>query len=169
MQPDHKVTTWASKQVHLDKDYMLRLTGEEEAEYYLVCLSPQSRWLLVSLVDFISQFYNRWDLWASDREIDQLVAETTEGLYCPMACSDDIQAINTTLATINTTLGEIRDALGGVTADLDLRLVEIKTEVADIDVALADLGLPDLIDKLEPMLNGIGVILGAPPISANGA
>jgi len=34
---------------------------------------------------------------------------------------------------------------------------------------LADLGLPDLIDKLEPMLNGIGVILGAPPISANGA
>ncbi len=167
--PDHKVTTWADKQIHFDKSFMVDLTEDETAEYYLFCLSPQSRWLLTTLVDFFGEFKNRWDLWSGDREIDQLIAETQEGLFCHMACSDDIQAINTTLGNINTTLTEIRDALGGTGADLDLRLVEIKTEVADLDVALADLGLPDLIDKLEPMLNGIGVILGAPVISSNGA
>ena len=164
-----KLVTHFTKQAHFDKDLLDELTDGETTEYYLFCLSPASRWLLSTLVSFYSEYYNRWDNFSGQREIDQLVAETLEGLGCEVACAEDIQAINTTLGNINTTLGQIRDALGGVTADLDLRLVEIKTEVADLDVALADLGLPDLIDKLEPMLNGIGVILGAPTISSNGA
>ncbi len=164
-----KLVTHFTKQVHFDKDLLTDLTEGETTEYYLFCLSPSSRWLLSTLVSFYSEYYNRWDNFTGPREIDQLIAETLEGLNCHMACAEDIQAIDATLGNINTTLQEIRDALGGVTADLDLRLVEIKTEVADLDTALADLGLPDLIDKLEPMLNGIGVILGAPTISSNGA
>jgi len=164
-----KLVTHFTKQVHFDKDLLDELTDGETTEYYLFCLSPASRWLLSTLVSFYSEYYNRWDNFSGQREIDQLVAETLEGLGCEVACREDIQAINVTLGEINATMVEIRDALGGETADLDERLVEIKTELADLDLSLVDLGLPDLIDKLEPILNGVGVILGAPTIPLNGA
>ncbi len=168
MSSDHKVTTWAGKQVHLDRDYMLTQV-EGEPEYYFFCLSPQSRWLAVSLINFFAEYHNRWDGWSGPRQIDQLVAETLEGLFCQMACAEDIQAIGATLTAMNVILGQIRDRLGGGSADLDVRLSEIKTEVEDLDATLVDFGLPELIDKIEPMLNGVGVILGAPQISSNGS
>lgn len=165
---DRRVVTWASKIGVIDKDLLADLT-DGEPDYWIVCLSPASRWLLLSLLAFIEPYKNRWLNFTNVREIDQLIAETNDGIICPMACQEDIQAINTTLGLINVSLVEIRDALGGVTADIDLRLVEIKTAVEEIDVSLVGFGLPELIDKLEPMLNGIGVILGAPDIPLNGA
>ncbi len=120
--------------------------------------------MLLSLLAFIEPYKNRWVDFASDREIDQLIAETNDGIICPMACQDDIQAINTTLQGISLTLIEMRDRIGSPTGDLDARLTEIKTEIADIDLTLVDFGLPDLIDKIEPITNGIGVILGAPDV-----
>lgn len=164
---DKRVTTWASKIGGIDKDTLSDLTLGESA-YYVVCLTPASRWLLLSLLAFIEPYKNRWLNFIGIREIDQLVAETNDAMVCPMACTEDIQAINSTLQAISLTLIEMRDRLGGGSADLDLRLTEIKTEIADLDTALAALGLPDLIDKLEPMLNGVGVILGAPDIPLNG-
>jgi len=167
IQRDYRVTTWAGKIGIIDKASQSQLTTGEP-EYLVVCMSPDSRWLLLSLLMFIDPYRNRWLSFSGDREIDQLIAETAEGMICPMACSDDIQAINSTLQAISLTLIEMRDRLGGGSADLDARLTEIKTEIADLDLTLTDFGLPDLIDKIEPMLNGVGVILGAPDIPLNG-
>ncbi len=164
---DRRVTTWASKIGGIDKDTLSELTTGESA-YYVICLSPASRWMLLSLLAFIEPYKNRWLNFTGEREIDQLIAETNDALVCPMACQEDIQAINSTLQAISLTLIEMRDRLGSGSADIDLRLTEIKTEIADLDVTLVDFGLPDLIDKLEPMLNGVGVILGAPDIPLNG-
>lgn len=165
---DPIVTTRASKQVHLDKDVMLaRVDGL--SDYFVVCLSPASRWLLISLLSHLSEYYGRWDNWDSTREIDQLSSETLLGLICPMACSDDIQAINTSLGAINSTLEEIRDRLAPDGEDLDTDLQAVVAAVIALDTTVSDFGLPELLDKLEPMLNGVGVILGAPPISSNGA
>lgn len=164
---DRKVTTWASKIGVVDKASQSALT-DGEPTYWVVCMSPASRWLLLSLLAFIEPYKNRWLNFADVREIDQLIAETNDGIICPMACQDDIQAINTTLQGISLTLIEMRDILGGPTADIDTRLTEIKTEIQDIDLTLVDFGLPDLIDKIEPITNGIGVILGAPDVPLNG-
>jgi len=117
---------------------------------------------------FIEPYKNRWLNFTGVREIDQLIAETNDGMICPMACQEDIQAINSTLQAISLTLIEMRDRLGGVSGDLDLRLTEIKDEVADLDTTLASLDLVDLLDKLEPILNGVGIILGAPDVPLNG-
>lgn len=160
---DRKVTTWASKIGIIDKASQADLTAGEP-DYWIVCMSPESRWLLLSLLAFIEPYKNRWVDFASDREIDQLIAETNDGIICPMACQDDIQAIIAALQAISLTLIETRDRIGSPTGDLDARLTEIKTEIADIDLTLVDFGLPDLIDKIEPITNGIGVILGAPDV-----
>ncbi len=160
---DRRITTWASKISQIDKASQADLTVGESA-YSLVCLTPNSRWLILSLLMFQEVYKKRWVNFSGIREIDQLVAETMEALICPMTCQEDIQAVNSTLQGISLTLIEIRDRLGGGSADLDARLTEIKTEVADLDTTLAGMGLPSLIDKVEPILNGVGVILGAPEI-----
>ncbi len=162
---DRKVITWATKIGVIDKASQSDLT-EGEPAYWIVCLTPASRWLLLSLLAFIEPYKNRWLSFSGVREIDQLIAETNEGIICPMACQDDIQAINATLQGISLTLIEMRDLLGSPGGDLDARLTEIKTEVADLDLTMIDFGLPDLIDKVEPIMNGVGVILGAPDIPA---
>ncbi len=164
---DRRVVTWASKIEQIDKSSQAALTVGESA-YFWVCLTPNTRWLILSLLMFQDLYKNRWVNFTGIREIDQLIAEAMEALICPMACQEDIQDINSTLQAISLTLIEMRDRLGGVSGDLDARLTEIKTEVADLDTSLSALGLPDLIDKIEPMLNGVGVILGAPDIPLNG-
>ncbi len=165
---DKRVTTWASKIGGVDKDTLANLTTGESA-YYVVCLTPASRWLLLSLLAFIEPYKNRWLNFSGTREIDQLIAETNDAMVCPMACTEDIQAINSTLQAISLTLIEMRDRLGGGSADLDTRLTEIKTEIADLDTTLASLDIAELLDKLEPILNGVGIILGAPDVPLNGA
>lgn len=161
---DRRVTTWASKIIQIDKASQASLTVGE-SDYTLVCLTPNSRWVILSLLMFEEPYKNRWANFSGIREIDQLIAETAEALICPMACQEDIQAINSTLQGISLTLIEMRDRMGGGSADLDTRLTEIKTELQDLEVSLAGLGLPSLIDKVEPILGGIGVILGAPEIT----
>lgn len=163
---DLQIKTYLSKQVHFDKNIMVDLT-DGEGEYYLVCLSPSSRWLLLTLASFYAEYYNRWENFSGQREIDQLTAETLEGLICPMACATDIQDITASLQSINVTLQQIRDSLGGVTADIDERLVEIETTAVALTTAVEE--IPSLIDILEPILSGVGVILGAPPLPGNGA
>lgn len=160
---DRRVTTWASKIGVVDKASQADLT-EGEPEYWVVCMSPNSRWLLLSLLAFIEPYKNRWLGFDDVREIDQLIAETADGMICPMACQEDIQAINTTLQSISLTLIEMRDRLGDTDGDLDARLTEIKTEIADLDLTMIDFGLPELLDQIEPIMSGVGVILGAPSI-----
>lgn len=141
---------------------------EGVGEYFMICLSPSSRWLLASFVNFYDQFYNRFENFSGVREIDQLTAETLQGLICPMACSDDFQALVAAVQGIGLTLIEIRDTLGGTDGDIDAKIDLVATNVEGVSTTLTELGLPELIDKLEPMLNGVGVILGAPDISPNG-
>ncbi len=161
---DRRITTWASKIIEIDKATQADLTVGE-SDYTLVCLTPNSRWLILSLLMFQEDYKKRWVGFDNDREIDQLIAETAEVLICPMACQEDIQAINSTLQGISLTLIEMRDRLGGGSADLDTRLSEATAELVNIDASLSGLGLPSLIDKVEPILGGIGVILGAPVIA----
>ena len=81
-----------------------------------------------------------------------------------MACQDDIQAINTTLQNISLTLIEMRDRLGGPTADLSVDLNAIKTSIDAVNTSVEALDIADLIDQVEPLLDGVGVILGAPAV-----
>lgn len=168
MTSDPIVTTRASKQVHLDKDVMLARV-EGLPDYFVICLTPSSRWVLISLLSHLAEYYRRWDNWDSHREIDQLSSETLLGLFCPMACSDDIQAIIAAMEVMNTTLAQIRDRIAPDGEDVDTDLKAVVAGIATLDTTISDFGLPELLDKLEPMLNGVGVILGAPPISSNGA
>lgn len=166
MPKDFRVTTWTSKQIGFSKQEMEDLTVGESA-YYVVCLTPTERWYLLSLAHFYKDYANRWDGFTQS-ERDELVANAVWRLICPMACQEDIQAINTTLGLINLTLGDVRDRIGGSEADIDLRLQEINTDLEELTQAVAD-SFPSLIDKIEPILNGVGVILGAPTIPFNGA
>lgn len=165
MVADRLVTTRASKQAFFDKD---KLTEDIDGlgAYNIHCLTPSSRWFLATLVEFYGEFHNRFENFSGEREIDQLRSETLLGLICPMACEDDFQALVAAVQGIGLTLIEIRDTLGGVTGDIDAKVETVGDNVALLTTELDSLGLPDLIDKLEPMLNGVGVILGAPDIPA---
>lgn len=165
---DPKVITHVSKQAHFDKDKML-LASNDWGDYELHCLSPQSRWLLTTLLEFYGEFHNRFDNFPTEREVDQLRADTLEGLICPMACQEDFQALVAAVQGIGLTLIDIRDRLGDSEADIDTKIETVATSVDGLTAELTALGLPTLIDKLEPMLNGVGVILGAPHISSNGS
>lgn len=163
MAADWRITTWASKIPVIDKDDMAGLT-EEEGDYVVICLSPQSRFVVLSLLAWWYDFYNRWHNFSGQREIDQLYAETFSGVSCEMACSDDIQALVTAVQGIGLTMIEIRDRLGDVDGDIDARLTEVKVALDDIDTTVASLDHSGLYDEVEQILNGVGVILGAPAI-----
>lgn len=160
---DRRVTTWASKIGKIDKSSLDALIVGEPG-YWIVCMTPASRWLLLSLLTFIDEYKNRWLSFEDNREIDQLVAETNWGMICPVGCSEDLANINTTLQGISLTLIEMRDRLGDENGDLDTRLTEIKTEIAELETSVTDWDLADIFDQIEPILSGVGVILGAPPI-----
>lgn len=168
MAKDWKVTTQASKIFDIDKDTLADLT-EGESDYYLVCMTPASRWLLSSLLMFESDYYNRWSNFSGVREIDQLVATALEEMICPMTCTEDFLDLITAVQALNLSLIEIRDRLGDTNGDLDAKIETVGDNVALLTTELSILGLPDLIDKIEPMLNGVGVILGAPNVPLNGA
>lgn len=166
MPKDYRVTTWTSKQIGFSKQEMEDLTVGESA-YSVVCLTPAERWYLLTLAHFYKDYGNRWEGFTQS-ERDELVSNTIWRMICPMACQEDIQAINTTLGLINATLIEVRNRLGDGDGDLDLRLQEMNTELEALTTAVTE-SFPSLIDKIEPILNGVGVILGAPTIPFNGA
>ncbi len=160
---DRLVVTRESKQAAFDKDWQTILT-DGEGDYFLICLSPSSRWLLITLLEFYGEFHNRFLNYSGEREIDQLRSETLEGLICPMACSEDFQALVAEMVTLNATMVEVRDRLGDTDGDLDARLTELVTEVDQLGTIVAGLDTSDLYDQVEEILNGVGVILGADEI-----
>ncbi len=60
---------------------------------------------------------------------------------------------------------EIRDRLGDTDADIDLRLTEIEAGIATLNTTVGTLDQSALIDEVEEILNGVGVILGAPDLA----
>lgn len=164
MTADPLVTTRQSKQAFFNKELMLEQTPGESA-YFLVCLSPETKWLLITMLNFYGIFHNRFEEFSGEREVDQLVAEANEALFTPMACSETMEDIAATLVSMNVTLQQIRDNVAALNTTTETGFDNVTTEVADLDVAMGDLGLPEIADKIEPMLNGVGVILGAPSIT----
>lgn len=158
-----KVTTQWANLAGVDYDELVSLSIEEP-EYLVVCLPPMHRVLLQNLLAFQEPLISRWLNFPSMRVRDQLIAETLEAMYCPMACSDDIQAIDATLGEIRDALVGLSNKFGPVDADLDLDLQEIRDEISGLEVAVSSLDISTFIDKLEAILNGVGVILGAPTI-----
>lgn len=163
---DSRVLTWYGKQVQLDKDLLIEATEGETTPYYMVCLSPQSIWLLLTLLEFYTSFPSRFVGFEDQREVDQLHADALRGLICAVACEQDIQDIVAQLVIMNDTQAEIWNTLGGEDGDLNLRLTEIETALQTLNTTVAL--LDPLIDKIEPILNGVGVILGAPDVPLNG-
>lgn len=155
-----RVTTYTDKQVAFHKDKLANLTVGESG-YYLICLSPAERWVLLTLLSFYDKFYNRWlGDWTRD-EIDDLAGATMWRLTCPMACEEDFQLLIGHVAAISLTMTEIRDRLGPAEGDLNGRLQDISTDLEDIKTAVEAAFPSDIFDDLEPILNGVGVILGA--------
>ncbi len=165
---DLSVQTYESKQAYFDKAQLDLDIDDDLGDYFIICISPSSRWLLATLLNFYGEFHNRFENF-TEREADQLVAETLLGLICPMACQEDFQLLISTIAASNVILTDIKDRLGDGNSDIEVRIEELGTEVAALTTSLEALGLPDLIDGVEEILNGVGVILGAPEVVYNGS
>lgn len=160
---DPIVVTRSSKLLVFDRDQMLEATSYQGA-YNIHCFTPRARWLLSTLVNFFGDYHNRFQGFGGDREIDQIATEALEGLICPMACEEDFQALVSAVQGIGLSLIEIRDRLGPEDGDLDEKVLGVSTSVDLLTLEIEELGLPTLIDKIEPILNGVGVILGAPTV-----
>lgn len=159
-----RVTTWSDKQIAFDQSQLQGALVEGEGEYVIICLEPDSVAYLLQLATFYQSWKNRWPGWSDADRLD-LVTRTVERLIFPMACSEDIQAIIDQLTIIATTQGEIRDRVGPVDTSLQETLDQINTTLTNIQAALPDDFPADIFDQVEEVLNGVGVILGAPSLA----
>jgi len=157
---DVRTTTYHSKQVAFDKDRIAEFT-EGESGYVVICLSPSERWFLLTLTEFYTTFRNRFTGGWTEDEFQALHAGVLRSLVCPMACETDIQTISATLTAMATTLAEIRDRLGPSEGNLDLRLVDLSDDLEALTTAVTAAVPSTLFDDLEPILDGVGIILGA--------
>jgi len=157
---DARITTYQSKQVAFDKTRIAEFT-EGESGYVVICLSPSERFFLLSLVEFLTTFRNRFEEGWTEDEFQALHSGVLRSLICPMACETDIQTISATLTTMVSVLTDIRDRLGPEDGNLDLRLVDIGDDIEALTTAVGAAFPSSLFDDLEPILNGVGVILGA--------
>lgn len=160
---DERVTTYQSKQVVFDKTRIAELTEEEDG-YTIVCLSPSERWFLLTLVEFLTTFRGRFVGGWTEDEFQALHAGTLRSLVCPMACETDILTISATLTTMATVMGEIRDRLGDSETDIDARLETIADKIVLLTTAVESAVPSSIFDDLEPILDGVGTILGATAI-----
>lgn len=159
-----RVSTWASKQIVFDRDQIQGSLISGESEYVILCMRPDSVAYLLQLATFYQDWRNRWPNWTDSQRVD-LVARTVESLVLPLACSEDIQAIINQLTIIATTQAEIRDRLGPVDSAVTVSLDAIEDKLEEIRLALPDDFPTDIFDQVEEVLNGVGVILGAPGIA----
>lgn len=169
-----RVETWDDKQIAFDYTVAQEMTLGEEAEdaYTFHCFTPMERWLLLSLISFYPEFENRWsDDWPSDIK-NQLISETTRKLVTILACETDVSRIADVLeaqlpelTVMNTKLDAIIAALGIISDAVDVGLSDLDTTLTGIQGELsAGVIDEDLIDQIELLINGVAVILGAPPI-----
>lgn len=157
---DERVTTYQSKQVVFDKARIAELTEGEDA-YVLVCLSPSERWFLLTLIEFFTTFRNRFIGGWSEDEFQAIHSGVLRSLICPVTCETDVQAISATLTTMVGVLEDIRDRLGPSEGNLDLRLVDLSDDLEALTTAVTAAVPSTLFDDLEPILDGVGIILGA--------
>lgn len=160
---DDRVTTYLSKQVAFDKQRITDLTVGEDG-YVIICLTPTERWFLLTLVEFLTTFRNRFAGGWTEDELQALHAGVLRSLVCPMACETDIQTISATLTTMATVLAEIRDRLGPEEGNLDLRLVDLSDDLEALTTAVSAAFPSSLFDDMEGILDGVGTILGAAAI-----
>lgn len=171
---DTRVETWDAKQIAFDYTVAQEMvTGEESNDAYtLHCLTPLERWLLLSLISFYPQFEGRWsDDWPSDTK-NQLISETTRKLVTFMACETDVTRIADILeeqlpqlTVMNAKLDLIIEALTGMDTTVDTGFTALVTALGDIQGQItAGIFEPDIIDQVELLINGVGIILGAPSI-----
>ncbi len=160
---DERITTYSSKQVAFDRQRIAEFTEEEDG-YTIVCLSPSERWFLLSLTEFYTTFRNRFTGDWTEDEFQALHSGVLRSLVCPMACETDIQTISATLTTMATVMAEIRDRLGDSETDIDVRLETIADKIALLTTAVESAVPSSLFDDLEPILDGVGTILGAAAI-----
>lgn len=152
--PDERVTTWKSKQVGFDHNVMLDNTLGE-TDNYIICISPQSVWLLRTMLAMYGHFYNRWSGFAKD-DIDQLVSLTERSLIVPLGCETDLTRIADALEAMldlqidqNLFLQQF-EAINSHLADLNGNLVDIKNGQLN----------EGLFDDIEETLDDIGTVLG---------
>lgn len=160
---DRQITTWLSKQVEFDYD-AIQEYSDGESVYFVLCMRPDERALLLSSVNFYADWSDRWVNFPDELTRSDLLARTNESLVKELACSEDIELIITHLAALSLTMTEIRDRLGPAEGDINGRLADISVDLEDLKTAVDNAFPTSIFDQLEPVLNGVGVILGAPDI-----
>lgn len=152
--PDQRVTTWKSKQVGFTVADLASDT-EGEDQNYIICISPDSVWLLRTMLSFYGYFYNRF-LDFDKEVVDDLVARTERSLIVPLGCEGDL-----------TRIADALEAMLELQIDQALFLTElegINNNLANINgsiVAIGEGGLPaSIFDDIEETLDDIGTVLG---------
>lgn len=170
----NRVETWDSKQIAFSYSAALEMTlGEvEEDAYTFHCFTPLERWLLLSLISFYPLFDNRWSSdWPPEIK-SQLISETTRRLVTVLACETDVSRIADVLedqlpqlTVMNAKLDAIILALSDMDNTVNVGLANLADGLAEIQGEItAGIFDDDLIDQVELLINGVAVILGAPPI-----
>lgn len=159
MPGDPLVRTYASKQVAFDKNLISDAT-QGEADWYAVCFTPTERWFMLTLLEFYTTFKSRFVGGWTEREIDQLHADTLKRMICPMACSDQFEQLLVIMTGMAITLQEISDKVGPTGADINLRLLDIDETLDEIKVSVDNSFPSSIFDQLEPIMDAVNIILG---------
>lgn len=167
MPSDRRIETWDSKITSFDYDECIALTdGETDESYTVHCLTPYARWFILTLISHYGEFTTRWVGWPAG-DAEQTYSEAVQGLVNVMTCETEVtriaeatEAILAEFVTLNERVG-----LGGGGESINDRLDEIEVRLGQILVRLPETPLdPGLIDQIEAILDGVGVILGAAAI-----
>jgi len=152
---DVRVTTWKSKQVGFWASALADDT-EGETDNYIICITPQSVWLLRTMLAMYGEFYNRFFGFTKD-QVDQLVSETERSLIVPLGCETDL-----------TRIADALEAMLQLQIDQNLflqQLEAINTHLANVSGSLVSLSDGQVgvehIDDIEETINEVVKILGA--------
>jgi len=160
MARDNLITTRESNLLHFDRDDIMSVMIEGESEYVVLCMRPDERALCLAAINFFVDYKNRWIGGWSELERLDLLGRANFALQKEMACSEDIELMNNTLASIASSLAEVSTKLGGETGDLNARLSAIETAITNLTGGVGDILDPTLIDQIEEYLAGIRAVLG---------
>lgn len=167
MASDRRLETWESKITSFDYDECVLLTNGETDEAYTVhCLTPYARWFLLTLASHYGEFTTRWVNWPNGEAL-QTYSEAVQGLVNVMTCETEVTRIAEATEAILTEFESLNErvGLGAGGESLNERLADIEIRLGEILVRLPSSPLdPSLIDQIEEILDGVGVILGAAAI-----
>lgn len=172
-----KLTTNFSKIGVWDYNDASELTQEEQGVegYFVLCMPPMARWLLLSMLDFYSVHSSSFLNFPDEITRIDTIAQAYKGLIKDMACETQLTELVTQVTRIADATDELNNRIGQgpqgesihdrmynieiILNDMESRLLSIANNVSSSALD------PTLIDQIEAILNGVGVILGAASVN----